>query len=638
MPDLPGLPDPLALHTLPGTPTPVRLWAPNARGVTLVLPRPGEVAGRIPMGREDGGWWRSPEPLAPGTDYAFSLDDGPPLPDPRSPWQPSGVHGPSRTFDTSVHAWGDHAWQGRSVLGAVMYELHVGTFTPEGTLDYAIGRLDHLARLGVDVVELMPVAAFPGRHGWGYDGVALWAVHDPYGGPAALQRFVDAAHARGLAVCIDVVYNHLGPSGNYLGQFGPYFTDRHHTPWGDAVNLDGGDAAEVRAFIIENAMRWLRDFHVDALRLDAVQALVDDSPRHLLADLSDAVAELEREVGRPLSLVAESDLNDARLVMPTDRDLNGRPGLGMTAQWSDDLHHALHALLTGERQGYYVDFGAPETLAKALTQVFVHDGGRSTFRGRDWGSPVPDDVDGRRFVVSSQNHDQVGNRGLGDRPSRVLSSGRLAVSAALVILGPGTPLLFMGEEWGASTPFQYFTDHTEPELAEAVRAGRVAEFRAHGWAEVYGPDFELPDPQSPGTVARSRPDWAELDLEQHARLLDLYGALIHLRHTVPEIASGDRSATRVRTGDGWLLLTRGGERSGAAGGVDVAMCWSDDGAVVPLDGSDHQVLLAWEPVHLESRVVEPVETTDRTMRTTVTLHQPGFAVLRYAGAREDERG
>jgi len=616
LPGLPGLPDAVARRPLPGAPAPVRVWAPYARSVTLVLPRPGEDEGRVPMDADGDGWWRSAEPLPPGTDYAFSLDGGPPLPDPRSPWQPSGVHGPSRTFDPSVHAWGDRSWAGRSVLGAVGYELHVGTFTPEGTLDYAIGRLDHLARLGVDMVELMPVAAFNGKRGWGYDGVSLWAVHEPYGGPAALQRFVDAAHVRGLAVCLDVVYNHLGPSGNYLGQFGPYFTDRHTTPWGDAVNLDGDDAAPVRAFVIENALRWLRDFHVDALRLDAVHALVDDSPRHVLAELSDAVAELEREVGRPLSLVAESDLNDARMVTPTDREIDGRPGLGMTAQWSDDLHHAVHALLTGERQGYYVDFGSPETLAKALTHAFVHDGGYSTFRGKDWGAPVPDDVDGHRFVVSSQNHDQVGNRALGDRPSQALSSGKLAVAAALVLLGPSTPLLFMGEEWAASTPFRYFTDHPEPDLAEAVRAGRLAEFASYGWADIYGPGAEPPDPQAPGTFERSRLDWAELDVEEHARMLDLYGALIHLRHTVPEIASGDRGATRVRTGDGWLVMTR----EGASGGIDVAVCWSDDGAAVPLDGENHQVLLAWEPVHLENG----------SDGVSVILHEPGIAVLRYA--------
>src|SRR5690625_7013876 len=293
---------------------PLTVWAPAAERVEVSLPD-----GRRPLQARDGGWWATAEPLTPGTDYLLHVDGGPGLPDPRSPWQPEGVHGPSRTFDARGFEWTDAGWRGRSSLGAVIYELHVGTFTPEGTLDAAIGRLDHLVHLGVDMVELMPVAAFPGEFGWGYDGVALYAVHEPYGGPAALQRFVDAAHARGLAVCLDVVYNHLGPSGNYLGQFGPYFTDRHETPWGAAVNLDGPDAGPVRRFVIDNALRWLRDFDIDALRLDAVHALIDDSPRHVLAELSDAVARLERRLERPLCLIAESDLNDARMVTPTKR-------------------------------------------------------------------------------------------------------------------------------------------------------------------------------------------------------------------------------------------------------------------------------------------------------------------------------
>ncbi|MFH5823069.1 malto-oligosyltrehalose trehalohydrolase [Georgenia sp. AZ-5] len=557
------------------------VWAPAASAVELVLPASGR---REPMEAAEGGWWRARHELAPGTDYAFALDGGPSLPDPRSAWQPRGVHGPSRTFDPTAHEWADGGWAGRSSLGAVIYELHVGTFTPEGTLDAAVARLDHLADLGVDMVELMPVAAFPGAAGWGYDGVALYAVHEAYGGPAALQRFVDAAHGRGIAVCLDVVYNHLGPSGNYLGSFGPYFTDRHSTPWGAAVNLDGDDAAEVRAFVVDNALRWLRDFHVDALRLDAVHALVDDSPRHVLAELSDAVAALEREVGRPLSLIAESDLNDARMVTPTSAG-----GFGMTAQWDDDVHHALHALVTGERHGYYVDFGGPGTLAKALREVFVHDGTYSTFRGKDWGAPVPPDVDARRFVVFSQDHDQVGNRALGDRPSRVLTPGQLAGSAAVVLLGPYTPMLFMGEEWGATTPFQYFTDH-EPELGELVRQGRQKEFGTHGWAELYGGEVAVPDPQDPGTVAASRLDWAERDAPEHARLLEFYRGLISLRHEVPDIASGDRSATAVEVAEdgAWLLLRRGG--------LAVVVGLSDAAVTVPLaedDGPDPELLLSW---------------------------------------------
>lgn len=577
-----------------------RVWAPTARGVDLVMPttdpsrRPTGRPRVMPLERAEDGWWVSgPLTLAHGTDYWFSVDGGAPRPDPRSPWQPAGVHGPSRTFDTGRFAWTDDGWRGRDVRGCVVYELHVGTFTAEGTLDAAIAHLDHLVELGVDMVELMPVAAFPGVHGWGYDGVALYAVHEPYGGPEALQRFVDAAHARGLAVCLDVVYNHLGPSGNYLAEFGPYFTQRHHTPWGAAVNLDDRDAREVRAFVVDNALRWLREFHVDALRLDAVHALVDDSPRHLLAELSDAVAELAGRLGRPLSLVAESDLNDARTVTPTTDG-----GLGMTAQWADDVHHAVHALLTGERHGYYVDFGSPEVLAKALTSVFVHDGWWSTFREQHWGRPVPTDVDGHRFVVFASDHDQVGNRALGDRPSARLDDGGLAMAAALVLCSPFTPMLFMGEEWGARTPWQFFTDHSEPELAEAIRKGRTEEFGGHGWADLYGGHVAVPDPQSPATVAASRLDWSEPTRPTHARLLAWYRGLVALRRRVPDLASGDRSATAVRHGDGWLVLTRGRTR--------VVLNLDDRARRVPVDlgGDAPDVLAAWAPVTFYGDAVE----------------------------------
>lgn len=562
--------------TGPTTTTP-RVWAPSAERVELDLPGRAERHAMVPDG---GGWWSAPAALPHGTDYAFAVDGGDPRPDPRSRWQPAGVHGPSRTFDTSAHPWADAAWAGRDVRGAVVYELHVGTFTAEGTLDAAIGRLDHLVALGVDMVELMPVAAFPGVHGWGYDGVALYAVHEPYGGPAALQRFVDAAHARGLAVCLDVVHNHLGPSGNYLHGFGPYFTDRHHTPWGQAVNLDGEGAAEVRRFVIDNALHWLRDFHVDALRLDAVHALVDHSPRHLLAELADEVAALSAELGRPLSLVAESDLNDAVMVTPT-----AQGGLGMTAQWADDVHHALHAFLTGERHGYYVDFGSADALAQVLTRVFLHDGGYSTFRGRDWGAPVPPGTDGHRFVVFAQDHDQVGNRALGDRPSERLDDAGLAASAALVLLSPFTPMLFMGEEWGARTRWQFFTDHAEPELVEGIRAGRRAEFSGHGWTDVYPGPVEVPDPQDPATVEASRLDWSEPTQPRHAALLRWYTDLVAVRRAVPEVASGDLADTRASFEEGrWFALHRGP--------VTAVVSLTDEDVTVPLPGGG-QMLAAF---------------------------------------------
>ena len=547
---------------------PLTVWAPGAARVEIAVD-----SDRRELVAQAGGWWATTEPLPPGTDYLLHLDDGPGLPDPRSAWQPAGVHGPSRVYDAASFSWSDADWRGCSSLGAVIYELHVGTFTAEGTFDAAVERLDHLVELGVDMIELMPVAPFPGEFGWGYDGVSLYAVHDPYGGPAGLQRFVDAAHARGLAVCLDVVYNHLGPSGNYLGQFGPYFTERHETPWGAAVNLDGPDAGPVRRYIIDNALRWLRDFHIDALRLDAVHALIDDSPTHLLAELSDAVARLSEEVGRPLSLIAESDLNDARMVTPT-----AEGGLGMTAQWDDDVHHALHARLTGEKHGYYVSFGSTQTLQQALTEVFVHAGTYSEFRDKVWGAPVPQHVDARRFVVFGSNHDQVGNRAIGDRPTRVLSDGQLAITASLAILGPYTPMLFMGEEWGARTPFQYFTDHAEPELAESIRQGRTREFATHGWTELYGQEVTVPDPQARSTFEASRLDWSERDRPEHAALLTFYRELIALRRSEPDIASGERADTTVTAADdgGWLVMQRGA--------IAVVVNFADEPREIPLPG------------------------------------------------------
>ena len=466
-----------------------------------------------------------------------------------------------------------------------------------------MARLGHLVDLGVDVVELMPLAAFPGVHGWGYDGVSPFAVHEPYGGPEALQRFVDAAHRAGLAVCLDVVDNHLGPSGNCLMAFGPYFTDTHQTPWGSAVNLDAPGSGEVRRYLVDKALRWFAEFHLDALRLDAVHALADDSPRHLLAELADEVADLAARVGRPLSLVAESDLNDPAMVTAT-----AEGGLGMTAQWADDVHHALHAWVTGERHGYYVDFGSAATLAHAMTRVFVHEGGWSTFRGRTWGAPVPPGTDGHRFVVFAQNHDQVGNRAVGDRPSARHSTALLAVEAAAVLCSPFTPMLFMGEEWGATTPFQYFTDHAERELVDSIRKGRTEEFAGHGWAELYGDTPEVPDPQASRTVADSTLDWSEREQGERARLLGWYRTLVALRRTEPELASGDLAATTAHAApdESWVVVGRGRLR--------VVLHRADAPVSVPLGGTVTEVLATWSPV-----VPEP---------GGLRLNGPGAAVVR----------
>jgi maltooligosyltrehalose trehalohydrolase len=512
-----------------------------------------------------------------GADYAFVLDGGQPLPDPRSASQPRGPHAASRVVDHARFGWTDDAWRGLPLAGSVLYELHVGTFTPEGTLDAAIQRLDHLADLGVDAVEVMPVAAFDGHHGWGYDGVALFAVHEPYGGPEAFKRFVDACHARGLGVVLDVVYNHLGPSGNYLSRFGPYFTDRHHTPWGSAVNLDDAGSDEVRRFIVDNALMWLRDYHVDGLRLDAVHALADDCAVHLLEELAAEVDALAARVGRPLFVIAESDLNDPRLVMPREAG-----GHGLTAQWNDDFHHAAHALLTGERQGYYADFGSLPCLAKTLSRAFFHDGCWSSFRGRAHGRPIdPARTPGYRFLGYLQNHDQIGNRAQGDRISATLSPGLAHVGAALVLTAPFTPMLFMGEEWGAGTPWQFFTSFEDAELGRAVSAGRRREFASHGWAAE-----EVPDPQDPATFERSRLDWSELAKEPHAGLLDWHRQLIALRRARPELADPRLDRVRVRWDEAarWLVVHRDSLRVV----VNLAGAAQD----VELDGEVANVLLA----------------------------------------------
>ncbi|MDQ4047496.1 MAG: malto-oligosyltrehalose trehalohydrolase [Actinomycetota bacterium] len=530
------------------------IWAPEAGSVMLLAG--GErypMVRRARTGPEDDGWWTAAGAPAEGeVDYGYLLDgDETPLPDPRSRRQPEGVHALSRTFDPGAHQWQDAGWQGRELQGAVIYELHLGTFTPEGTLDAAAARLDYLASLGIDYIELLPVNAFNGTHNWGYDGVQWFAVHEGYGGPAAYQRFVDAAHAAGIGVIQDVVYNHLGPSGNYLPRFGPYLKQGEGNTWGDSVNLDGPGSDHVRRYILDNVAMWLRDFRVDGLRLDAVHALKDERAVHILEDFGALADQISEEVGRPLTLIAESDLNNPRLLYP--RDVNG---YGLAGQWSDDFHHAVHVNVSGETTGYYSDFDSLGALAKVLQDGFFHDGSYSSFRERHHGRPINfDAVHPAALVVCSQNHDQIGNRATGDRLSQTLPYGSLALAAVLTLTGPFTPMLFMGEEYGATTPWQFFTSHPEPELGKATAEGRIKEFERMGWDPAV-----VPDPQDPETFTRSKLDWTEASEGDHARLLELYRVLIRLRRSTPDLTGPGFEATEAEFDDDarWLRFRRGG--------------------------------------------------------------------------------
>lgn len=586
------------------------VWAPEAERVTLQL-----TDRAIPMERdaERAGWWRTGAEAADGARYSFRLDGGPPLPDPRSARQPDGPDGPSAVVEHARFPW-RYRWHGRPLPGAVLYELHIGTYTEPGTFDAAARHLGELADLGITHVELMPVCPFPGRHGWGYDGVAPWAVHEPYGGPEGLKRFVDAAHGHGLGVVLDVVHNHLGPSGNHLPAYGPYFTETHHTPWGAAVNLDAPGSDEVRAYLVDSALAWLREYRLDGLRLDAVHALRDTRATHFLAELSEAVDALAAHLRRPLFLIAESDLNDPRTTTP-----RAEGGHGVHAQWNDDFHHALHTAVTGEIQGYYADFARAglSALARTLTEGFFHTDTPSSFRGRRHGRGIdPSRTPAHRLLAYAQTHDQIGNRALGDRLAAHLSPGALACVAAVTLCSPYTPMLFMGEEWGARTPWQFFTDHTDPALAEAVRTGRRREFAAHGWAAE-----EVPDPQDPATFARSRLDRSVRDREPHAALLAWHRTLLALRRAEPDLTDPDLTHTRVtfEEDDGaarWLVLRRGRLRIA----VNLAR---ERTATIPLRTPGGRLLAAWHP-----------DQRPPSAKGLLRLPPESAAVVAYSGRRQ----
>ena len=520
------------------------VWAPLARSVEIVF----DDARYALLEGEGGRWQIELDATRAAAPYRYSIDGAAPLPDPRSRWQGDGVHGRSGGAHAGIPPPRRGGFRPKPLREALIYEMHVGTFTPQGTYATACERLGHLAELGATYVEIMPLATFPGRHGWGYDGVDWFAPHPAYGTPGELAALVEACHRHGLGVLLDVVYNHLGPDGNYLARFGPYFTDRVRTAWGDAMNYDGPDSDEVRSFVIDNARMWLADYGFDGLRLDAVHAIYGFEAVHVLEDLASAVKTLAAELDRPLLLIAESDLNNPRLVQAPEQG-----GYGLDAHWEDDFHHSLHRFFTGETSGYYADFSGLPDVAKALTAGYVYQGRHSAFRRRRHGRP-PHHVEPQQLVVCAQNHDQVGNRAFGERLSMLVDGPKLKAIAALTLLSPFVPLLFQGEEWGAKTPFLYFTDHSDPELGRLVAEGRRREFSGFGWAG------DIPNPQAADTFLRSKLDWRELGVPWHADLLHWHRRLIRIRRAKLESGAGQPPGAEVRfdAAAAWLTVLHQG--------------------------------------------------------------------------------
>ena len=522
--------------TLHGDKADFRVWAPAQRAITLRVTSTGSGNLRELAMQRDGEDFIATASAMPGHQYLYVLDDGLAVPDPVSRLLPQGVNGPTEIIDPAAFQWSDEDWRGLDLSQYVLYELHIGTFTPQGTFDAAIGKFEYLKQLGITVIEVMPVAACPGTRNWGYDGVSPYAVQANYGGPEGLKRFVDAAHRAGLAVMLDVVYNHLGPEGNYLPKFGPYFTDRHKTPWGDAVNYDSPGCEHVRRYVVENALYWIREYHLDGLRLDAVQTIKDDSPRHIVAEIQENVQELAQKLNRKVCVIAETDENDARYTRPRQRG-----EYGLDAVWSDDFHHAVHAFFTGERQGYYQDFGDPQQIARALREGYVFQGEHFRFWNAPRGTsaihvPLPANV------ICIQNHDQVGNRAKGERLTVLFPRGARKVAAALLLLAPHTPLIFMGQEYDETAPFQFFADFQDPALKTAVSEGRRSEFEDFNFDEI-------PDPEDPATFDRSKLTWADGPLNRD--MLDWYKRLLQLRKQY--VADGERTAD-AQYSDGVLTM------------------------------------------------------------------------------------
>ncbi|HXH82319.1 MAG TPA: malto-oligosyltrehalose trehalohydrolase [Candidatus Tectomicrobia bacterium] len=557
----------LPLGAIPGDAvTTFRVWAPRCRAVEVV------VEGRRPeplQPRADGLFERPVPGVAAGMRYQYRLDGDRYRPDPVSRFQPEGVHGPSVVVDPAEFAWTDGAFRGHALADLVFYELHVGTFTTAGTFEAVIPHLPALVDLGITAIELMPVAEFPGSRNWGYDGAHLFAPQSTYGGPRGLRRLVDAAHRHGLSVVLDVVYNHLGPEGNYLAEFGPYFTERYKTPWGSAVNFDGADAGGVRRHFVENARYWVREFHVDGLRLDAIHSIFDSSPVHVLTDIAEGVRAEAARLGRPAYVIAESHDNDRRIVLPP-----GAGGIGLDAVWSDDFHHALHCRLTGERGGYYADFTDPATLPRAIAEGFAYQGQASEYFGGPRGTPSAD-LPAERFVICLQNHDQVGNRAQGDRLSTILPFEAVKAAVAVLMAAPALPLLFMGEEYGETAPFQFFTSFLDPALQDAVRRGRAAEFARFAWQGT------VPDPSEPATFLRSRLNHSLAGAPRHRELREYYRRWLELRRTHPALGARDKARTTCTMDEhGVLTLSRESERG------SIRLVANLTGEARPLAGAD----------------------------------------------------
>jgi len=592
------------------------VWAPQARQVSVKV---GERS--VEMSRRDDGSFDATIPEVPvGTDYVYVIDGAGERPDPVSRHQPHGVHGPSRIVDPGRYQWGDENWPGLPLQGYVLYELHTGAFTPEGTFDAVIAKLDYLkAELGITAIELMPVAQFPGERNWGYDGAHLYAPQSSYGGPDALKRLVDACHRAGLAVVLDVVYNHLGPEGNYLGEYGPYFTDRYRTPWGNAINFDGPDSDEVRRYFVDNALYWLTEYHVDALRLDAVHGIFDFSARHILREIGDAFHGEARRLGRQAYLIAESDLNDVRVIEPRNAG-----GHAMDAQWNDDFHHALRTILTDDRHGYLGDFGSLADLSKALREGYVYDGRRSEYRRRRHGNSAKHRP-GDQFVAFIQNHDQIANASAGRRLASIVDLERQKLAVVAVMAAPNIPLLFMGEEWGEVAPFHYFTSHGDPELAAAVSRGRREEMRR------YGPDVEAPDPQDEATFLACKLDWSRSEHPPHAHVHRLYRDLIAVRRQHPCLAGFRKDLTRVTHDEAerWMVVRRGDAR-GAAAAWFLNFSDIERSVAAPASTAGWRLLLSTVDVRYGGPADGPQPPASIEARRRPTVRCPPSCALLYA--------